>query len=436
MTRLIKYTSITIILSLFLAACTTDVDDKFDDSAANRITKAIKEYKEILVAAENGWLMEYYAEGNGKDKMGGVSIVMKFDSDGNVTMSSDYDTYNHEISSEKAPAGTKIESEYDVIADQIIMLTFHSYNPILHYYTEPHGSSDVNGYEGDYEFLFREVSKDEIIFSGKKYGLKIRMTPIQSGVDTDALLKKMTDIRKEASFNKYELLVAGERKGEVTINNSYLNLFTIKIFQKETTFKENAIYTTNGIKFTNPITIEGETISSMTWNSESRSFISDNTKQQILFRQDYQDYSYFIGDYTLSYKYGTRDITILENIKDVSYKVKGMFEGLEPIFTYNKSMGRMEFKGHLVKPISSNYIALLPWDSNAGTFYNSSTIGANFISDLSANNKFDLRDNGMAGANICEALLLWELTPNWATVGAYTAINPNRLASPISIIKK
>lgn len=47
------------ILALILigaGACTSEVDDVFDQSAANRINQSIAEYQEVLRSAGNGWV--------------------------------------------------------------------------------------------------------------------------------------------------------------------------------------------------------------------------------------------------------------------------------------------------------------------------------------------------------------------------------------------
>ena len=50
------------ILALILigaGACTSEVDDVFDQSAANRINQSIAEYQEVLRSAGNGWVLNY-----------------------------------------------------------------------------------------------------------------------------------------------------------------------------------------------------------------------------------------------------------------------------------------------------------------------------------------------------------------------------------------
>ena len=54
-------------------------------------------------------------------------------------------------------------SQYDIISDMGPVLTFNTYNAILHYFTEPKGSSDVDGMAGDYEFVFMDVKPEMCI---------------------------------------------------------------------------------------------------------------------------------------------------------------------------------------------------------------------------------------------------------------------------------
>ena len=55
------YSVIGMLALLLLGACSLhEEDDIFGDSSANRISDALENYKEILVSAENGWVMQYY----------------------------------------------------------------------------------------------------------------------------------------------------------------------------------------------------------------------------------------------------------------------------------------------------------------------------------------------------------------------------------------
>ena len=65
------------LVCLGLQSCLFQEEDYFDDSSANRATADVKRCSELLEAAPNGWVMEYYV---GKDySLGGITLLCKFD---------------------------------------------------------------------------------------------------------------------------------------------------------------------------------------------------------------------------------------------------------------------------------------------------------------------------------------------------------------------
>ena len=63
-----------------LPSCKNEVDDLFDQSAADRIEQAMTDYNEALCSAENGWEMLYFANGDEQ----GYNLLCKFDKNGSV----------------------------------------------------------------------------------------------------------------------------------------------------------------------------------------------------------------------------------------------------------------------------------------------------------------------------------------------------------------
>ena len=59
------YNLLFLLLSVMaFASCTSEIDEFFDKSSAQRVNEAMSEYKNILTSAENGWLMKYYPKAN------------------------------------------------------------------------------------------------------------------------------------------------------------------------------------------------------------------------------------------------------------------------------------------------------------------------------------------------------------------------------------
>ena len=60
MKRILFY--ITCFAALLLQACNNEVDDLFDKSAQERMDEELRTCQELLVSAENGWILEYYPQ--------------------------------------------------------------------------------------------------------------------------------------------------------------------------------------------------------------------------------------------------------------------------------------------------------------------------------------------------------------------------------------
>lgn len=115
------------ILALILigaGACTSEVDDVFDQSAANRINQSIAEYQEVLRSAGNGWVLNYYPAAT--KAYGGYTMLIRFHKEGTADVSCDL------FQPDKVSTGA-----YDMVNSAGPMLTFSTYNEIFHFFSEP-----------------------------------------------------------------------------------------------------------------------------------------------------------------------------------------------------------------------------------------------------------------------------------------------------------
>lgn len=131
-----------------ICSCVNEEADLFDSSAAQRLNQAVTEYTDLLENSENGWIMDYYPSDG---SLGGYTLTVVF-KNGKSAIASEISYAND--SGESWPAGTEVTSLYQVKAEQEVILTFDSYNPLLHYWSEPTDSDNPTGFEGDYEFSF------------------------------------------------------------------------------------------------------------------------------------------------------------------------------------------------------------------------------------------------------------------------------------------
>ena len=85
------------------------------------------------------------------------------------------------------------------------MLSFSTYNDILHYFSDPAIYDQGNGLSGDYEFVMVDVPEDHqtIMLKGKKRGTYVRLTRLPDGTDFETYLKDVYDFQnRQRRFGK------------------------------------------------------------------------------------------------------------------------------------------------------------------------------------------------------------------------------------------
>ena len=238
-----KYLSIYTLLALtciVLQSCLFSEEEIFDESSANRATADVIKCQEILKDVPNGWKLEYYIGSN--YSAGAVTLLMKFDGK-QVEMAS-------EAGAEGYKPGTIITSLYQVKSEQSTMLTFDSYNQLIHMFSGPLGLNMNVG--GDYEFIIKEASAEKIVMQGKKYGNTIVMYALPDDLNWEAYINSVNDVEENAFFIQYQLLVDGNLVG-MTQRSNYTFVIAYNdggnIVQEQSPF----LFTTDGFRFREPV---------------------------------------------------------------------------------------------------------------------------------------------------------------------------------------
>ena len=95
------------------------------------------------------------------------------------------------------------ESYYSVEPDNGPMLTFNTYNEIIHFYSDAgtganQGIGTANGgLEGDSDFIVMEATPECVKLKGRKSGNYIRMYPLDEGVNWADELQAYVDAETE-----------------------------------------------------------------------------------------------------------------------------------------------------------------------------------------------------------------------------------------------
>lgn len=192
-------------LALAATGCTNEEDDIFDQSAAERLELAKTETIKLLCAAPAGWAMQYFADNTDN---GGITLLMDFSTDGGVTIGACNEFTSNQFVTER--------SAFTTIADAGPVLTFNSYNQLLHIFADP--QDDGVGYNGDYEFIIMDTSDPELVkLRGKKTEVDILLKRLPEGTDWESYASKLAGLDKATFSATFPLLLtAGEEEFTVS----------------------------------------------------------------------------------------------------------------------------------------------------------------------------------------------------------------------------
>lgn len=275
-----KFLLLLMTLPFLFQSCLKDDDEIFSESAADRLNNALIHHKEVLVGAENGWIMEYFPHES--QIYGGYTILVKFDADNQVT-----------VSTERGGAGVTETSMYELIGDSGPVLTFNTHNSLFHYFSEPKNPDGIgptdSGMKGDYEFLVLEATDEKVTMKGKKTGNRIVMTPIAAGTDWKALMQQYLDMDAKDVATGYKASVNGM---ELMASVSYRTITVQYPGDNEEVVSATGAYriVPTGIAFYEPLNIKGVEIASMTLTAtEEGGVVLTDEKSGAIFQETIPD---------------------------------------------------------------------------------------------------------------------------------------------------
>jgi hypothetical protein len=418
-----------------LQSCVQEEENLFGVSAAERMQQTVAEYKELLTGSQNGWITEYYPEKS--HSIGGYTMFLKFLADGRVTASCETAT--------NVPAHTTDTSQYDVFAEQGPILSFSTYNRVMHYFSEPLGSADVDGRSGDYEFIFMKVvSSDEIHLKGKKQGNKLvlrRNVNINPEVYYEAVEQIEQDVIK---FGLFRLVVNNKTIDSLSVSDRTMSGDSIDVAYA---------YTPEGIRLYEPLVIDGVTMLNFKWNTETGRYECTDPGVTAYFEgyfsSDFQlQYEDCLGEWEMQYhgasttEWSVATVTVSTKQKYRSFTLSCddifSFSGIE--LTYNLQKGtislinqRVEFEYGV-----SNHIRVCAYDRSAGylnTGIGSVGLNGEWNNDEDGSRQITFVDNKVWGTYKPNGVIL-RLYTNDTSNGNFTANIGGYRFNDITITKK
>lgn len=302
MKKLILY-SLLACMTFSMQSCLFSEDDLFEQSSADRENTSVVELKSLLTSSTNGWKLvyRYGSEGRG----GAANLFFKFDAN-EVTIASDYATSSYS-------PGQTATSLYTVQSYNGTEISFDSYSEILHTFCEPNGYNDP-GLMGDYEFIVRSMSENEIHLTGKKYGVEMVMTRLDDTVDWTTYLAAAAQISDDSDYPQFAVINGGQKIAVVerSLNERAFTVVEDNGDGTSTSYVYPFVATDKGVKLIEPLVVNGIPIQNLTWNGEERTFTcTDEGVDAVLIYERSAGYDQYLGTYliegasNLSTVYGT-----------------------------------------------------------------------------------------------------------------------------------
>lgn len=224
------------------------------NSYAKRIGETSTEYVNLLEGATNGWLLSMYV-GTGQ-QYGGYNYILKFHQ-GKVTALSEATTEED-------------TSLYTLNFSEKSILTFDTYNKVLHQFVEP-SALFPEGKIGDNQLVIQSYENGVFTLKGQRSNNLMTLRKLEG--EATAYLTKIRE--RQSLFRVSDAY-------PVTINGKEVD-FELQPSNRQfiaregtTVIKKAYIYTENGFKLYEPITIAGKTFSKFTLSADNREITADD----------------------------------------------------------------------------------------------------------------------------------------------------------------
>ncbi|MDR3245731.1 MAG: DUF4302 domain-containing protein [Prevotellaceae bacterium] len=385
-----------ITLLIILQSCVQDEENIFGIPASERMQQTITEYTALLASSENGWFADYYPEK--EHSIGGYAMFLKFNANGTVVVSCETETI--------LPAGEADTSQFEVFAEQGPILSFATYNKVIHYFSEPY-ASDIDGRAGDYEFvIMKAVSDNEIHLKGKKQGNKLVLRRNVDNLVPKEHFDKITTFSDEeaSTFASFYYMIGNDTLATVATASG--RTFSLKYKVKHITGKDITIvdttviiaytFTPDGIRLYEPFSLDNiitekyrdVIVNYFKWNKEQEKYESAdpgvNAYLKGYFPPDYQlTYQEFLGEWDMQYhgtsttawSYATVTIDMKKNNNTLTLSCDEIFSfaGIELVFDAQKGTIAMLNQNAAVHTDGVNYVRVCAYDREAGYLSTGST---------------------------------------------------------------
>lgn len=343
-----------LLLPAFLCqSCLKDQEDIFDKDAGLRVQELIKNANTTLNNSEYGWVFNYFPDES--QQYGGYAYTVQF-KDGIAR-----------VGFELKP-GKFEESDYTLKSYSSATLSFDTYNSLLHHFATP-SSGHTQGYHGDFEFTIDSVGENVVKLRGVRNKNILYLNKLNESAED--YLAKVEKISDEFFLPNYTGTIGTEEvKGSVDVDNRQL---TITYNDGTKSLKQAYVFTDKGIRFYEPMSINGGTLQEMDFNTETYELTGVTSTGETIalqgkFPENYVHFEDYAGDYTFSYwdkpaggYYFNVSVSLVPSADKKSYLMKGLNANYDIVLDYNKTTGALEMKVQDLTEVDGKTLVLAGW---------------------------------------------------------------------------
>ncbi len=316
--------SIALSALVVLPACQQIEPDVFDKPSSARMSEFLEEVRSALTAEQYGWTLDYFPS----SKYAGVTYALSF-TDQKVTACLETDPE------------TTVTSTFAMKTDDGPVLSFDTYNEVLHAYATPN-ESKYQAKGGDFEFEIRsfDKTKKEIVMIGKRSRNACTLRPLSKpAAEYFATAKAFEESIELAAFE-------GSIGDSVVVGFIDNATRTISISPKDDESQSvdvRYVVTENTLRLMTPLTYNGVEFTEFTYDPATPAVVSSDISFHKIIPAGWLSFDSLKGDYTLAYAGGTLNVTLEDDGTGKGFNLAGLASAWKLPVKYNSGRGRISF---------------------------------------------------------------------------------------------
>lgn len=347
---------------LALSSCLKNQADVFDEPSSARMENFLENVRVALQGPAQGWALSYYP---------GSSYATCY-------MALKFTDQQVEARGQSNP-DVAYTSNYKLTKDNGAVLSFDTYNEVIHYYATP-DDTHYQARGGDFEFDIIKVEGDtpglqRIVLRGKRSRNYCYLNPLTT--DAASFLAQMNRAEADLTIVAFEGTVMGGAVEGFLDPGTHTFSIGRKGAESSEIVSARYMVVPGGILFNEPFTFQGIEFSQFAYDGKTGILSAYVTYEGEAFNiafdkvipDGYVSYEEFLGEWQFYCYDGQIEfpIELVQKEKGRSYSMKGLSPYFEPEIGYNGARGYLTWLNQAVGTNGSLTIVLAGWEYPAST---------------------------------------------------------------------